>query len=641
MKLKRPVVTLALLCALVTPSLLFALVVPVSAGPLSNFYESPIPYWDDHSGDAVSVCWSGTNQTITLAGGDASSNLSIGVPVMRGDSQRIAVMMSVANLSSTVRFDFSDDGVATGQYADVNGTHVVFRDGSDGDLTDEVVLDFFVWDSRNRFWIQAYDDSGIIARWDSWYGLAGNSWFNMTSSNFNGTLELFYLEGDTDYRTIYTVPEWEVDVVDSSTDVTVSPMGVSADITSMDDAFYYGFNLSVPYWNYLRTRTSLVVIGDQGYPDANVWEVGSAVFLYLYLLNGSPAYHVMYLVEYEYYYNVATESKVSCILWVYDVLNDEYIYIVWGVDDVDDDGVVGLDYEFQFAAWRTQEDHLGVYVESPYADMTDSPGNMTEANEFVWTSEVNDASNGYDIDWSGVELEIVHYGQAAERGYQMYQLVMPQFEYSYFRDAGVVQPHFSSVWWSGDGSGWGGQYVVIEEDVYNLHGTDQDATDIDPFDPWRWLVDTLSAVFGSIFGVFTGVLIAIPMLGAGLVALIINLFVPGGGPAFFGVLTDIGVGIGGIFGLVSFLFDLFGMIIGHVTFWVNWFFTYILTAENMLWIGLGLLAIPILIARMWGVEAAVDFVKTYYVGGVIAIFKAVYTIIMGVLNLIAGFLPGT
>jgi hypothetical protein len=626
-KSKRTRLTLIMLCTLVCSIILPSLVTPVSAGPLSNFYESPIPYWDDHSGDAVSVTWSGTNQTIILAGGDASSNLSIGVPVLREESQQVVVMMSVANLSSTVRFQLSDDGTASGQYVDVNGTHVTFRGGSYGNVTDEVVLDFFCWDVHNRFWIQAYNDTGLIARWESWYGLAGNNWFNMTSTNFNGTLELFYLEGDTDYRTLHNVPTWiRTGSAGSGVEQTASMcMVTSTDSDINHDATY---TIDMPYFAYLRTEQYFDASAS-GAGDADAGTLydpqGFRLEFRKYNSSGDEDIYIQFVVQ-------LYGDTVSGSIKVWSNITIEVDGEAWGLDVnmnsntiADNDGST-----MHVGIWRTLNDQVGVMWSSDtYIYELDGVDHSTDVAEH--TTWVSDESWS---DWSNCTLTLKYdVWHDIVGSYDLFEYFSyEQWEADIYHDSGVAQPHFSTVWWTSSGNQWSDFTAPFysEEDAYT-----------EPWNPWQWLVDSLSFWFETIGGVIAGALIAIPMLGGAMVATIINLFVPGGGPAFFGVLTDIGVAIGGIFGIIPFLFDVFGMIIGHVTFWINWLFTYIITAENMVWIGLTLVAIPIIIARVRGPDAAVGFVMTWYVGTVIALFKAVYTIIMGVLNLIAGFLPGT
>jgi Na+/phosphate symporter len=444
--------------------------------------------------------------------------------------------------------------------------------------------------------------------------------------------------------TYHSRPQWEK--------IGSSDSGVNQSLFSLWRAWDWGdyevehdvkYTIDLEYFAYLRTEWIHWCDPWDSGPFAESW-FRQNLTVDFYYANDSIRYRVFFQVQKNY--NVSVDERATIgSLYVYE-------YDGGGTRSVLLNGSGATSYEDfwlpffgKSAVWRTQENQFGVMVkDDDLAIWTyGTPAGMSsnEENESVWVSD--GVLDNFDVT---VTLGYrVYQTEADDRSELM--MSFPYFEYDYWRASGVVQPHFSSVWWTGDSGGRWSDYTppfYSEEDAYT------NDTDNRPW--WEILGGNIigglqgfgQAIINigpSIVEFLTGALLAIPMLGAAVVAGVINLFVPGGGTAMFGVVFDLGAGLVSIFGIVPFLLDLFGMIIGHVTFWVNWFFTYILTAENMLWIGLFLLLIPMVILNTSGKEAAFDFVKTYYVGAVVFILVTTYKLAMAVLNLIAGFLPGT
>ena len=129
-----------------------------------------------------------------------AGELDIAVPVTPQSIQSIELMGNFSALDSTVRFEMYDNSTASGLWCDVNSTHVTFPDASYAQFTNVARINFSLDEEQILFRIYVYaQNTTLINSYSDYVGLANKDYMRMSDSAFNGSFELWYLQGDVGY----------------------------------------------------------------------------------------------------------------------------------------------------------------------------------------------------------------------------------------------------------------------------------------------------------------------------------------------------------------------------------------------------------------------------------------------------------
>jgi len=162
----------------------------------------------------------------------ALGDLDISVPVMPQSIQSVELMGNFSALNSTVRFEMYDNDTASGLFCDVNSTHVTFPNDDYALFTNIARINFSLDEERILFRIYVFAQNlTLINSYADYTGLANKDYIRMTSTVFNGTYELWYLQGD---------------------------IGYIEEVIDMSDNMFYQLFLSTEIWGWFGP---LIIIG--------------------------------------------------------------------------------------------------------------------------------------------------------------------------------------------------------------------------------------------------------------------------------------------------------------------------------------------------------------------------------------------
>ena len=158
--------------------------------------------------------------------------LDVGVPLEIGITQSIECMGNFSALNSTVRFQMYDNDTASDLWCDVNSTHVTFPNDDYALFTNIARINFSLDEERILFRIYVFaQNMTLINFYSDYVGLANKDYIRMTSTAFNGTYELWYLQGD---------------------------IGYIEEVIDMSDNMFYQIFLSTEIWGWFGP---LIIIG--------------------------------------------------------------------------------------------------------------------------------------------------------------------------------------------------------------------------------------------------------------------------------------------------------------------------------------------------------------------------------------------
>ena len=163
---------------------------------------------------------------------DGLGVLDVSVPVTPQSIQSIEFMGNFSALNSTVRFQMYDNTTASDLWCDVNSTHVTFPNDDYALFTNIARINFSLDEERILFRIYVFaQNMTLINSYADYTGLANKDYIRMTSTAFNGTYELWYLQGD---------------------------IGYIEEVIDMSDNMFYQIFLSTEIWGWFGP---LIIIG--------------------------------------------------------------------------------------------------------------------------------------------------------------------------------------------------------------------------------------------------------------------------------------------------------------------------------------------------------------------------------------------
>jgi hypothetical protein len=125
-----------------------------------------------------------------------TGELDIAVPLEKDATQNIETMGNFSALNSTVRFQMYESGL----WCDVNSTQVTFPDDTYAKFNDFARLNFSLNEEISIFTIYvSAQNMTLINHYSDYVGLANKDYLRMNDSVFEGSFQLWYLQGDVGY----------------------------------------------------------------------------------------------------------------------------------------------------------------------------------------------------------------------------------------------------------------------------------------------------------------------------------------------------------------------------------------------------------------------------------------------------------
>jgi hypothetical protein len=582
---------------------------------------------------------------------DDIGDLDVGIPITRQDTQAVELYMNTTDLDSEVRLELYYGTTASGTYCTVNSTHVNFIDeGINGDSYAATSglsrIAFGVNNEEKSAIITVKDQDNLLMNyWTDSYIISGNNWLRMTDSSFEGSFTLYYVNGDTNYTYVRAVAEWTKSGL-SDDNVTQHQQGVECTISSDVVNHSITYFSELPYLQYLRT---------EWFQFFDITPVNDFDIEYNITI-GVGAYEVLFqFLQWEGSGTYSYNATVSVYNSTYTFYQQRVSYTAL------------TDYEYGALAkimyWRTQEDHIGImfwgdinernywtdalYWDTNLQDWVDVHGE----NETIWISDF--AVDSF-VD-TNVTLGYKYYTSFGATGTAAMQY--NYFEYSYWLDSGVVQPHFSSTWWGAENfehSPWDSDQNIDEW----WFGDPATPPETPPEIPWYYqmfeflenAVSNAGLIISDVLGTI-GDGIASAISGGITITLDVlnNVFggLPDWGNPLVGTISGILNFMTTIGTLIIMFFNFLIAIVGWINAGVIWFNTYLLTTNSIMVICGILILFPVMaltgnniMGKGTGWSGAAAWLLIY-ANTFKSILSAAWNITTGVLNLIGNFLPFT
>ncbi len=593
---------------------------------------------------------------------DEIGELDLNVPITRQDSQAIELYVNSTELDSEVTLELYNNVTASGTYCSFNSSHVIFpSDGFTG--VDYAQTDgwsrikFDVDNERANGMITAADnESAVINYWQDNYVLSGNNWLKFSDATFEGSFTLMYINGDTNYTTQYDTPIWVKTGTDDG-NVLQHQQGINAGIDNTVIDHDTTYTCELPYLQYLRTELFMGIIKD--------WTG---------LSHSGISINITFPNNEEIFVNISHHQTSAGYAERYDtdiIIKDSLSAVAYSVSsrhgDLDAVSVLA-----KFMYWRTQEDNLGIMFWGDYATENLFTGG------WVWDAQMNSwlhvqgenetlwISDFVVEDFSLVKIELRYFVQARTgTDDTLIDYQYNYFQYDYYIDSGVVEPHFSDVWWrSHDRYTSTNEYMhaVAEFNLWPRYNEDPNIDPTVPGDePPMGLLETIALMFQNIAEILGGgitfvaniawsgfvsaVLAGVALL-AGAAEAVINAIAPGAGTEIIGALALIPGLIVGLFSLVIGFFTWIAGTLGIIAGGLAWADTYLFTPQSIQMICLVLIALPLTAFtgvqnyKGTGYEGAMNWLLAYATIGIM-ILGLFWRLTMGIINTVANFIPLT
>ncbi len=577
--------------------------------------------------------------------------VDLGIPLLEQDAQQVALYMDTTHLDSEITLELYADTTASGTSCTVNDTHVTFK--SEGFLgttaqTDgwsRIVFNNYQEDATSEIIVS--DNSSVIEDiWMNSYTFTGVNWFRLSDPVFEGNLTLLYINGDTNYTTFYADSDWtQTGTQNESVYQHLYGFDYEADGTTFTHDSNY--STTFPYTQYLRTEWTFFTQGNVFSP---LVKQKQAILIEMNYDNGSTQFEVYW--ELSTFSNV-TDNYASHIWWFREYLAGSPTDLI-RTDYVE--AVSATDYTITAKTmfWRTQEDHVGVMV-------WDSEGSwsMWGNNETIFVTEnipdswTCDITLIYELDSTATNSDAF-----CEFDY---------FEYEYWIDEGVAQPHFSSTFWDNTGRAWhiGSQYDEANGGVLATWNSWEEIpvnnTVVDPprqktlleqFFDTLYMIGTFFAAGISVVaniawdGIVTAVVAGVNIL-VGVFEFVGNTIASGAGTGLVNTISGIVAIIGSLFSLIIMFFGWLGAFVDIISGALTWATTFLFTTNMFLLIGGAMILLPVLalggtniMNKGTGYQGAVAWLLVYAGLGIMVLSLA-WRLVSGILNLISGFIPLT
>lgn len=592
--------------------------------------------------------------------------MSARVPIDRADTQELEFMSNVSLLDSSVKCEFWDNYTASGFYANVSSSYIYFPDDGMNGYSYAAVPDdgvvrirFRLDDYHKTYRLYVYDVSyTLINMYVEYMGRAYNNWFNMTGNDFNGTLTMYYMQGDVNYRNVINPPTW-TRTGSSDSDVTQGLFESYVDTSNaVDHDLVYSTEL--PYFGYLRTQFEYYHVVDTGTGANMTWMLkvdfdNSDAYAFFWL-KFCPAHGITpaYLRT-----NVTVADEDGTVVYQETTAHTTGD---WYFEEFDSVGKVML--------WRSTEDHLGMMNWGNFYDNQSLfNGALNENNQWIGDNETTFVTEDPIEDWD-VTLSL-HYLIENENSNDVFvDFQYKYFEYDYYQPGGIVQPHFSSTFYEFGRSPYA-TYVNgdnwINVDAYdNPPPDDAEPGDMaaDEPDIFTQIANAIGGGIGAIGNLLGGIGATIGgVIGTALSGLgdaIVTGFVASMGVValMWGTVLDVispGLGtsvVGGISSAATAIINSFSLIVTFITYTGAAFNAgldlvskiFVLIVHYWPLIALGLFAWP-LMAFTQGLKTKNWYpfqrVIGIYFGVALMIAKAFFTIGTTILNVIGNFIPFT
>lgn len=425
-----------------------------------------------------------------------TAGLNVYVPVNVASRQSIDFMINATVLGATgITFDFYQNSTSAGLYIVINGSHVVYPDvtstGSRYVAHDGIIrISYSLNGERDRFQIsQYYLNETRVCVFSEPFGRAGNNWFRMYSVGYDAWSCLYYLSGDVNYSVVYNwfvYPDWDKELSvsgDEADSVTQSLM--SFGYVGTDDLDYSCvYRADLAEFRYIRTEwVTYLDIFDASREVADwIWIRQS---LNVTWVDGKQVSFMVSMLH-----DAATpDGYLNGTVVVYDASgsilfqSSEELDSSWST--YYDAGYYG-DIMGKVGIWKTQERHIGLmfYDEANVWDENYTAADWEDdTNYTLWIGDV--AYDDWDVEVSlGFECELQPY---TTDGFPATLLLEFQMcEYEYLNLGGVVQPHFSSVWWADTPGTWA-RWAPGEDGLIHTEETFEEAPN-PLFDPIGWII---------------------------------------------------------------------------------------------------------------------------------------------------------
>ncbi len=589
------------------------------------------------------------------------AELDLGVPINQQTTQSIDMMINTTSLNSDVKLELLENVTSSGMYCNFNSTHIYFpTDGFLGvDYVEATIFRLTMSLSEETHYARitiSDEDLVIYDYFDFNYARSANDILRFTDAAFNGSFILYYLGGDVDYSYVITTPTWERTGSEDAA-VLQHQQGISVSVDNDQLAHDITYTAVLPYLGYLRTEMFL-------FTD-KLWDTAShaGISLNISFPDGEEIFfnisHWEVSVGYSQQFNTTVQIKNST--------RDIVLSYYGNHGDVDEYLALA-----KIMYWRTQEDNLGIMFWGDYEGENLWTGgtqwdaqaghwkNVQGENETIWISDF------VVYDFSEVQVELRYYiSLTAATDDTSIEYQYNYFEYEYWMPTGVVEPHFSSVYWGGRGAIQLPNGTKIYTFPYDYGDpSEPPPPPPGPFDPILRIFENIGNIFAPIFenigamiggafaglgeGIVNGILFAVNLL-VGAFEAILNAIDPNNtaGTSFVAFIGSAFGLLGGLGNLVLAFFGFLGSIAGYIAIGLTWAQTYLFTTDMALLIG-GILIILPLFALMGhnimnkgtGYEGVIAWLLVY-AGLFIMIIGLGWRLVMGIINTVANFIPLT
>ena len=160
-----------------------------------------------YSNDIPSTTSSGNYSTYVddVAIRSGLGNLDIGIPITTQDQQTVELYVNSTFLTSEVRLEIYDDTEALGTYCVFNSSYVIFPDDNYAQTDGLSRIEFSLNNERNTGTITVYAENSTLINQYETSILSGTNLLRMIDSVFNGSIILYYLNGDAAYTPEFSI----------------------------------------------------------------------------------------------------------------------------------------------------------------------------------------------------------------------------------------------------------------------------------------------------------------------------------------------------------------------------------------------------------------------------------------------------
>ncbi len=586
--------------------------------------------------------------------------LDLNIPINKQDSQQVSLYINSTELNSEVTLELYANTTTTGTSCTVNDTYVTFNDA--GLIGTTVQTDGWSRITFNNYQeiaiseiIVADENMQSLDYWTNYYTFTGVNWLKLSDAAFNGSIQLLYVNGDTNYTIVWAQAEWvKSGTHDTQFDQYILGFNATEDGSALNHDVSY--EATLPYLSFLRTEFvywDMFAPGAAGVDGWSEWKITINIDD-----NWSVEYgmnHTMTIGVDDYYAFVTVYNNAGI---KFGLMNELFTPLTYNKSSIG-----------KLMFWRTQEDQIGLMVwgfdeyfnlftGSYYWDNIASSWEYSAGqNETTWISDEQIE------DWSNTTVTI-HYYYEDEALNNILDVFFQfnYFEYGYWSDTGLVQPHFSSTWFMGWRVGPENNNPPVNWDIDSYVAPEPEPT-LTPFEQGLQDMGNLFGIIGRDIAAWfsggitlvanvawTGMITAVTT-GMNILAAVwegaINFLWAGAGTAMINLFSGIVNTIGGLGSLVVTFFEILAVILVYVGYGLAWADTYLFTPDVALMIGGILIILPMMalsgnnfMGKGTGTSGALAWL-VIYTGILMSILSLGWRLVMGIINTVANFIPFT